>query len=80
MNLFIVLAWFVSYKTGASIDLQLYIVVGLGILFTFVSYGYAKRMLERGSKALNTFKKVAKALHIEKKGIWYTIQRIIDKL
>ncbi len=80
MNLFIVLAWFVSYKMGASIDLQLYIVVGLGILFTFVFYGYAKRMLERGSKALNTFKKVAKALHIEKKGIWYTIQRIIDKL
>ena len=80
MNLFIVLVWFVSYKMGASIDLQLYIVVGLGILFTFVFYGYAKHMLKRGSKALNTFKKVAKALHIEKKGIWYTIQRIIDKL
>ena len=80
LNMFIVLAWFVSYKLGASIDLQLYIVAGLGILFTFGFYGYAKRLLEKNSNTLDFFKKIARALHVEKKGIWYTIQRTIDKL
>jgi hypothetical protein len=80
MNLLIVLVWFVSYKAGASIDLQLYLVVALGFMFTFGFYGYAKRLLESNSKALNFFKKLAKALHIEKKGVRYTIQRIMDKL
>ena len=80
LNMFIVLTWFASYKLGASIDLQLYIVAGLGILFTFGFYGYAKRLLEKNSNALDFFKRIAKALHVEKKGIWYTIQRIIDKL
>lgn len=80
LNMFIVLTWFASYKLGASIDLQLYIVAGLGILFTFGFYGYAKRLLEKNSNTLNFFKRIAKALHVEKKGIWYTIQRIIDKL
>ena len=80
LNMFIVSTWFASYKLGASIDLQLYIVAGLGILFTFGFYGYAKRLLEKNSNTLNFFKRIAKALHVEKKGIWYTIQRIIDKL
>ena len=80
MNLLIVSVWFVSYKAGASIDLQLYLVVALGFMFKFGFYGYAKRLLESNSKTLNFFNKLAKALHIEKKGVWYTIQRIMDKL
>ena len=36
INLLVVALWFVSYKLGASIDLQLYIVIALGLLITFV--------------------------------------------
>ncbi len=80
LNFLIVATWFASYKLGASIDLQLYIVVGLSLLFTFGLYGYAKRQLEQNSNSLKTFQKIAKALQMEKKGIWCNIQRIIDKL
>ncbi len=80
LNFLIVVAWFASYKLGASIDVQLYIVVALSILTTFVLYLYAKRLIAKESKRLNRFKKIAKALHIEKKGIWHTLQRIMDKL
>ncbi len=80
LNFLIVAAWFASYKLGASIDVQLYIVVALSILATFVLYLYAKRLIAKESKRLNCFKKIAKALHIEKKGIWRTLQRIMDKL
>ena len=80
LNFIVVAAWLVSYILGASIDLQLYIVVALSLLFTFGFYGFAKRQLERKSNSLKTLQKIAKTLQIEKKGIWSNIQRIIDKL
>lgn len=80
LNFLIVATWFVSYKLGASIDLQLYIVAGLSLLFTFGLYGYAKRQLERNSSSLKIFKSIANVLQIEKKGIWNKVQHVIDKL
>ncbi len=80
LNFLIVATWFVSYKLGASIDLQLYIVAGLSSLFTFGLYGYAKRQLERNSSSLKIFKSIANVLQIEKKGIWNKVQHVIDKL
>lgn len=80
LNFLIVAIWFLSYKSGASIDVQLYIVVAISILSTFVLYWFTKRQIEREGKCLKFFKAISKALHIEKKGIWHTVQRIIDKL
>lgn len=80
LNFLIVVAWFASYKLGASIDVQLYIVVALSILTTFILYMFAQRQIAKNSKSLGCLKKVAKALHIEKKGIWRILQRFIDKL
>ena len=80
LNFLIVVAWFASYKLGASIDVQLYIVVALSILTTFILYMFAQRQIAKNSKCLGCLKKVAKALHIEKKGIWRILQRFIDKL
>jgi hypothetical protein len=80
LNFLIVAAWFTSYKLGASVDVQLYIVVALSLLATFAFYSFAQRQIAKGGRGLNCFKKIAKALHIEKKGIWYTLQRIMDKL
>lgn len=80
MNFLIVAAWFASYKLGMSIDIQLYIVVALSLCATFVFYRFGKHQIERDTKCLKAIKRVAKMLHIEKKGIWYIIQRMIDRL
>jgi UDP-N-acetylmuramyl pentapeptide phosphotransferase/UDP-N-acetylglucosamine-1-phosphate transferase len=80
LNFLIVAAWFISYKLGASIETQLYIVVAISLLTTFVLYWFAKRQIEHNTRALKVFNSIAKMLHIEKKGIWYIVQRIIDKL
>jgi UDP-N-acetylmuramyl pentapeptide phosphotransferase/UDP-N-acetylglucosamine-1-phosphate transferase len=80
LNFLIVAAWFISYKLGASIETQLYIVVAISALTTFVLYWFAKRQIEHNTRALKVFNSIAKMLHIEKKGIWYIVQRIIDKL
>ena len=80
LNFLIVAAWFISYKLGASIEIQLYIVVAISALTTFVLYWFAKCQIEHNTRALKVFNSIAKMLHIEKKGIWYIVQRIIDKL
>ena len=80
LNFLIILAWFASYKMGASIDAQLYIVLTLSILITFVFYKFAKVQIKHKTKALRFLQRIASMLQIEKKGIWGWAQRMIDKL
>ncbi len=80
LNFLIILAWFASYKMGASIDVQLYIVLTLSILITFVFYKFAKVQIKNKTKALRFLQRIASMLQIEKKGIWGWAQRMIDKL
>ena len=49
-NLTIVGLWFLSYILGASVDLQLYIVIALGILFTFGFYVFARTQDKKQTK------------------------------
>lgn len=53
-NILIVVVWWVSYKLGASVDIQLYIVILLGLLVTFVFYKFA-RVQERKASKIHTF-------------------------
>ena len=79
LNFIIVTAWYISYACGASIDTQLYIVVSLSILVTFVFYSFAAKQIRKQGKTLQLLKKIAKKMHYEKKGIWQTVQNIVDK-
>ncbi len=78
INLFVVLCWFFAYKLGASIDLQLYIVIGLGILVTFVFYWFMRRQIRNNGKAFHFMQIIGRISHVERKGIWATIQRWLD--
>ena len=80
LNFMVIVAWFVSYKLGASIDLQLYIVLALSILITFVFYKFAKIQIARNNKMLKFLQGIGKMLQFEKKGIWKVVQNIIDKI
>ena len=80
LNFFIILAWFVAYRMGVSIDTQLYIVLVLSILITFVFYKYAQVQIKHNTKALKVLRSIGSMLQIEKKGIWGWAQRIIDRL
>lgn len=80
LNFMIIVAWFVSYKLGASIDIQLYTVLILSILITFIFYKFAKIQLAKKGKTLKMLQGIGKLLQIEKKGIWNLIQRAIDKI
>ena len=80
LNFLVVVAWFIAYKTGASIDVQLYLVMSLSILFTFGLYKFAKIQLIKKGKALSVLQGIGKAVNLEKKGVWKVIQKSIDKI
>ncbi len=79
INFLIVITWFVSYKLGASVDLQLYIVIALSLLGTFGFYKFAEKQIKNNGKGLKVLKGIAKAVHFEKKGIWDHIEKIVDR-
>lgn len=79
MNSFVVLMWYLSYRLGASIDVQLYIVIGLSILITFVFYRVMRRQMYRNGKIYRIMKVIGRNTHIERKGIWLKIQQILDR-
>lgn len=80
LNTIVVAAWFLSYKLGASVDLQLYIVLALSVSVTFVFYKFASMQIARNGRGLRLMKSLAKSIHFEKKGFWLKVQKLIDKI
>lgn len=80
LNFIIIASWFIAYRLGASIDMQLYIVLASGIIFTFGLYNFAKRQLKKNGKVLHILQCIGKSINLEKKGIWKIIQNVVDKI
>ena len=80
INFLVVAVWFLAYKLGVTIDIQLYIVLAMSITVTFLFYWYAKIQIKKQGRALRVLNKIAEAMRFEKKGVWSIIQKTIDKL
>lgn len=80
INTIIVLSFFTAYKLGASKDVQMYIVLALSILVTFVFYRYASIKMRKQGKTSAFFNRIGKIMNFEKKGFWLHFQNLIDKI
>lgn len=79
-NLIIVGLWYLSYRLGAGITLQFWIVVLLGLLATCGFY-YGTEYCEKQNNALYRFlTRLGNWSHFERKGHWLKIQNLIDKI
>ena len=79
LNFLVIVAWFVAYKLGASVDVQLYVVLSLSVLITFVFYKFTEKRLKSNSKWLKFLQSIGHLLQIEKKGLWQYLQKFIDR-
>ena len=79
INSFVVVIWYLSYKFGLSIDLQLYLVVALGVLSTFCLYPFIYYNSNKKSRIYRSMQKIAARTHYEREGVWETMQRWLDK-
>lgn len=88
MNIFIVAAWFLSYRLGASIDFQFYLVAALAFCCTWVFYRYMKIQQNGGPKDEDGFAegtevwkfmcRLGARSHMEHGRAWTALQKLMD--
>lgn len=79
LNALIIAVWFIAYKTGLSIDMQFYIVFAMSFAATFVLHKFASDQIEKQGRCLALLQRIGKAMYFEKKGVWLTVQKMIDR-
>jgi UDP-N-acetylmuramyl pentapeptide phosphotransferase/UDP-N-acetylglucosamine-1-phosphate transferase len=79
LNLFVILCWWIAYRLGVSIDGQLYTVVVLGVLETFVLYKFMRVQIARNTVVYRAMRKVGEVTHFEREGVFLWLQKIMDK-
>lgn len=77
LNVIIILVWWLLYHAGASVDLQLYVVVVLGLLFT-VGLHFVAKTLSRSKWMKKFISKAAYFSHVNRKGFILRFQNWID--
>lgn len=76
-TLLVIASWYLSYKLGASIDVQLYIVILMGLLITFAFYRFARVQSRKQSKIYHCLIKVGDWTHV---GHTFWFERFRDYL
>lgn len=78
-NLLIVGLWFLSWRLGASINAQFYLVVALGLLATCGFYYGAEYSITRQNGFYRVMNAVGRWTHFEEKGVWLFLQKVVDR-
>ncbi|MCQ2375207.1 MAG: undecaprenyl/decaprenyl-phosphate alpha-N-acetylglucosaminyl 1-phosphate transferase [Salinivirgaceae bacterium] len=78
LDALIVAAWFLSYKMGATISMQLVVVVALAFLSTFVFYPFVRYHKKRNSVVYRILLAIGEASHYERKGFWAWMRNMVD--
>ena len=78
-NLFVVGIWFVSYKLGASIELQFYIVIGLSFLVTFGLYKFVRIQEKNNSRIFQMLQKLGRWTHVGHTPGYEKIRDFLDR-
>ena len=88
INTMVVLVWLASWKLGASIEAQLYIVIALGFAVTFGFYKLMKIQQNsgpcdeegypQGTRLWHLMQRLGKFSHREKGPVWRFLTHIVD--
>ncbi|MCH5175588.1 MAG: undecaprenyl/decaprenyl-phosphate alpha-N-acetylglucosaminyl 1-phosphate transferase [Prevotellaceae bacterium] len=81
VNAMIVLVWLLAWKIGLSIDIQMYIVLSLGLLVTFGFYKFMKVQQygsQNGTKLWQAMCRLGSWTHCENKHSWKAMREFVD--
>lgn len=79
LDLLVVLAWWVSYKSGTSVNVQLVVVIVAGLLATLGLYVSVALLRKRDGKLYHLLLSLGKITHMEETGIWKKCSCMLDK-
>ena len=78
LNLIVVLLWYITYKCGASISTQFYVVMLSGILATAGFYKFMRIQIVRKSAIYHFARRIGHKTHIAEKKGWLALQKLVD--
>ena len=78
LNLIVVLAWYLTFLLGGSIDTQFYVVIGCGICVTALFYKFMRIQIVRQSAISRVARKLGSKTHIAEKRGWQMLQKWAD--
>ena len=79
LNLFVVLAWYISYECGASINVQFYVTVAAAVLFVWGTYFFLAYQEKHDTRILHFLQRVSVRTHLGHKKWWLNLQKWLDK-
>lgn len=80
LNSLVVLTWWVLVVQGFSVDVQLYVVVAMALLFTFGVYAFISYHITRKTRINALLLRVGELSHIERKGIFHWLRETVDSI
>lgn len=79
LNLVNVLIWWISFKLGASVNLQLIVVIVMGLFNTFVVYKIMYWVKKYDTGLYHFLLKIGERTHVERTGVWGRLRTLLDK-
>lgn len=80
LNISVVLCWWGLVALDVPVDVQLYAVVGMGILATFGLYHFIEWHQHRNTAFLRAVRRLGYRTHISRRGVFLRMQRFLDRL
>lgn len=77
-NCLVVVAQLAAWKCGASMEVQLYIVIATGLLVTTVFYIYMRIQMMHNTQLYKTALQLGKMSHIENSKFWNFMKKVAD--
>jgi UDP-N-acetylmuramyl pentapeptide phosphotransferase/UDP-N-acetylglucosamine-1-phosphate transferase len=79
LNLVNVLAWWISFRLGASVNLQLLVVIFMGLWNTFCIYKIVYWNKKYDTKLYHILLKLGEITHVERTGVWGKLRVLLDR-
>ena len=80
LDMLVVLCWWLLETQGASIAVQLYVVVGMSLLATFGLYHFMLWHIRHDTKFLRLIRRLGYRTHVSRTGIFFWLQKVVDKI
>ena len=80
LNLVNVLVWWISFRLGASVNLQLLVVIFMGLWNTFCIYKIVYWNKKYDTNLYHILLKVGEITHVERTGVWGKLRRMLDQM
>ena len=79
LNTIVIVAQLIAWRLDCPAEIQLYLVIGMGVIMSWGLYHSVNAMHDNsiGKKLL---RKIGRATHMERKGVFLVLQRIVDKI